>query len=54
MLIKKIQVNNFDIMTSFHSLKQFEGFMGNNIKESSIPFDVERKLTDDELKETIT
>ena len=52
-LFRKIQVNNFDIMTSFHSLKQLEGFMGNNIKESSIPFDVERKLTDDELKETI-
>ena len=27
--------------------------MGNNIKETSVPFDLDRKLTDDEIKETI-
>ena len=43
-LFRKIQVNNFDIMSSFHSLKQLEGFMGNMIKESDIDFNIQRKL----------
>ena len=34
-------------------LKTFEGFMGNNIKESSVPFDIDRKLTQEELDETV-
>lgn len=45
--------NNFDVSTGFHSLKQLEGFMGENIKESSVPFDIERKLTDSELAEVV-
>jgi predicted DNA-binding protein YlxM (UPF0122 family) len=49
----KIPLNNFDISTGFHSLKQLEAFMGSRIKESSIPFDIDRKLTEDEIKETI-
>lgn len=52
-LFRKIQVNNFDIMSSFHSLKQLEGFMGNMIKESDIDFNIQRKLTEDELSEVI-
>ena len=34
-------------------MKRFEGFMGNNIKESSVPFDIDRKLTASEIAETI-
>ena len=34
-------------------LKSLEGFMGNNIKETSVPFDIDRKLTKSELQETI-
>jgi hypothetical protein len=49
----KIPFNNFDITTGFHSLKQLEGFMGSMIKESSIPFDIKRKLTKEEIEETI-
>ena len=45
-LLNKFPIINFDIMTSMHSLKQLEGFMGNNIKETSVPFDIDRKLTD--------
>ena len=45
--------NNFDVSTGFHSLKQLEGFMGESIKESSVPFNIERKLTDDEIEEVI-
>lgn len=46
-------LNNFDIATGFHSLKQLEGFMGSKIKESSIPFTINRKLTTEELKEVL-
>lgn len=35
------------------SLKKIEGNMGSNIKESSIGFDIDRKLTPDELAEEV-
>ena len=34
-------------------LKSFEGFMGNNIKETSVPFNIDRKLTEEEIAETV-
>lgn len=46
-------LNNFDISTGFHSLKQLEGFMGSKIKESSIPFTIDRKLTREEIDEVL-
>lgn len=46
-------LNNFDVSTGFHSLKQLEGFMGENIKETSVPFNINRKLTEDELNEVV-
>ncbi|WP_025909319.1 DNA polymerase [Priestia flexa] len=49
----KIPLNNFDISTGFHSLKQLEGFMGSRIKETSVPFDIDRPLTTDEINEVI-
>ncbi|WP_180997907.1 DNA polymerase domain-containing protein [Bacillus velezensis] len=49
----KIPLNNFDITTGFHSLKQLEGFMGSRIKESSVPFDISRALTEKEIKEVV-
>lgn len=54
-LLKKFPLNNYDV---FHAatdrgLKTHEGFMGNNIKESSVSFNINRKLTTDELAETI-
>jgi hypothetical protein len=55
-IVKKawtIPMNNFDVTTGFHSLKQLEGFMGSRIKESSVPFDIDRKLTESELIEVI-
>lgn len=52
-LFKDIAFNNFDIMTSMHGLKQLEGFMGNDIKESQVSFNIDRKLNDDELQEVI-
>lgn len=52
-LLNNIPLNNYDIMTSFHGLKQLEGFMGNSIRESSVPFDIDRKLTPAEIEETV-
>lgn len=52
-LFNKISMNIFDVKTSFHGLKTLEGFMGNNIKESSVNFLLNRKLTQSEIDETI-
>lgn len=49
-----VPFNNFDIMPNPPvGLKTLEGFMGSMIKESDIPFDLDRPLTEDEIKETI-
>lgn len=53
-LFIKVPLNNFDIMTDrYRGLKELEGFMGSNIKETSVPFDIDRKLTDAEIQEVI-
>lgn len=52
-LFMRIRLNNYDIMTTFHGLKQLEGFLGNMIKESDVPFDIDRKLTNEEIEEVI-
>lgn len=53
-MFNTIQLYNYDCMPSKdRSLKQLEGFMGNNMKETSVPFDIDRKLTGDELVESI-
>ena len=52
-LFQKIQLYNFDIMTSMHGLKELEGFMGNDIRESSVSFDIDRALTETELEDAI-
>lgn len=53
-LLRRIPLINYDVMLNLdRGLKWFEGSMGNNIKESSVPFDIDRKLTDAELAETV-
>lgn len=53
-LLNKVYLNNYDVMQSGdRGLKTFEGFMGNDIKESSVPFDIDRKLTEKEIEETV-
>lgn len=50
----KVKFNNFDIMPNPPiGLKTLEGFMGSNIMETSVPFDLDRPLTDEEIKETL-
>ena len=52
-LFNSIQLFNYDCMNKFYSLKQLESYMGNDIKETSVPFTIDRKLTDEEIKETV-
>lgn len=52
-LFNKFQLNNYDVGTMLYSLKQLEGFMGNDIRETSVPFDIDRKLTPEEITKTI-
>ena len=53
-LFRNIPLINYDVMLGTdRGLKSFEGFMGNNIKESSVPFDIDRKLTKEEIEETV-
>jgi hypothetical protein len=48
----KIPFNNFDLMPNPPvGLKTLEGFLGSNIKETSVPFDIDRQLTKEEIKE---
>lgn len=44
---------NFDVSTGFHSLKQLEGFMGSTIKETDVPFDLDRPLTSREIEQVV-
>lgn len=53
-LLYRIKLNNYDVMPNIPvSLKALEGFLGKNIHETSVPFDIDRKLTSKEIAETI-
>jgi DNA polymerase len=53
-MFNKIKLNLYDVMPNIPvSLKVLEGFQGYSIHESSVPFDLPRKLTAEELTETI-
>lgn len=52
-LFRDIELNIFDVMTTFHGLKTLEGFMGNDIRETGVDFNIDRKLTTEEIAETI-
>lgn len=52
-LFRQINMINFDIMLKNDGgLKSLEGMMGSNIKETSVPFDIDRPLTEKEITET--
>lgn len=53
-LFRKIQLNQFDVMTTHNSLKELEGFMGHDIRETTVSFDTDRKLTAKELDEVVS
>ena len=53
-LFNKIPLITYDVMARVDGgLKSLEGFMGNNIKETSVPFNLNRSLTAEEIEETI-
>ena len=52
-LLRKIPLINYDVMPLNTSLKQLEGMQGHDIYESSIPFNIDRPLTAEEIKEMI-
>ena len=53
-LLREIEINNYDVMPNPPiGLKTMEGFMGHNIKETSVPFNIDRKLTKEEIEQTI-
>lgn len=53
-LFRQFPLWNYDVMLNTDvGLKSFEGFMGNDIKETSVPFNIGRKLTPEEIAETV-
>ena len=53
-LFRQFPLFNYDVMLGTdRGLKTFEGFMGNDIRETSVPFDIPRKLTPEEIAETV-
>jgi len=53
--LRNFKLYNFDVMLRADQggLKRLEAMMGHNIKETSVPFDIDRKLTDDEIKDVV-
>ena len=52
-LLRKIPLINYDVAPLNQSLKQLEGFQGHNIHESGVDFTIDRKLTEEEIAETV-
>ncbi len=54
-LFRNIRMYNYDVYKGMtdNGLKTLEAFMGNDIEETSVPFDIDRKLTPEEIAETI-
>ena len=52
-LFNRVSLINYDCFTGYNGLKTLEGFMGKNIVETSVPFDLNRRLTKEEIDETI-
>lgn len=52
-VLNNFQLLTYDCSVFGRSLKELEAFLGHDIKETSVPFDIERKLSKEELEETI-
>ena len=52
-LFRNININIYDVATRQESLKKLEGFMGNDIEESGVDFNIQRKLTPAEIADTV-
>ena len=50
----KVHMINYDVMPNPPvGLKTLEGFLGSNIKETEVPFNINRKLTPKEIEQTV-
>lgn len=49
----KIKSIQYDVMPKQIGLKALEAFMGSDIRETEVPFDIDRPLTKEELEQTI-
>ena len=53
-VFNKVPMINYDVMpTPPVGLKTMEGFLGSDIKESEVPFDIDRPLTPQEIEQTV-
>lgn len=53
-VFNKVPMTNYDVMPNPPvGLKTMEGFLGSNIKETEVPFDIDRKLTNGEIEQTV-
>lgn len=50
---KKYPFNDYDIILKDKSLKQLEAFMGDDIRETEVDFNIDRPLTDEEIQQTL-
>lgn len=53
-MFNKFPLCFYDVKTLPVGLKVLEGFLGENIQESSVPFDIQRKLTPEEINEVLS
>lgn len=51
--ISKPRMHQYDVMAGYRGLKELEAFMGDDIRETSVPFDITRPLTDEEREQTL-
>lgn len=51
-LLNKFPILNYDCSVGFRSLKELEAFMGHDIQETPIKWDIDRPLTEIEIKTT--
>ena len=53
-LFRKVPLINYDVMLPMDGgLKSLEGFQGYSIRETTVPFDIDRKLTKEEIDEVV-
>lgn len=52
-VLRKFPINVFDVISAYRSLKEFEGFMLDDIRETTVDFNTDRKLTEKEIDEVL-
>ena len=50
---KKYPLNDYDTILKDKSLKQLEAFMGDDIRETEVDFNINRELTDEEIEQIL-